>query len=200
VESSGLELVDEDVDALMGVQEDEVGELEELEEAELEELGEVPATDVSEAPAAAPPPSHGPQGPAGPTVEDIASQIEFGESHVSEPGLKEDLEIVSPFADMLSRFGEEDEKAPPPEEDFQPIKTSGRLEELKEEGLPVLYKPFQTEEVSSPEVIDASGPAGVIEEKDGISYVNADVKSPDEATEKTLDPGLKNLISQVTKK
>jgi hypothetical protein len=49
-------------------------------------------------------------------------------------------------------------------------------------------------------LLDSSGPAGIIEERDGVNYVNETVKSPDEETEKNLDPGLKNLVNAVIKK
>jgi hypothetical protein len=202
VESSGLELVDDDiVSAMSNVSaEDEIGELEELDDDELGELGE-PGTEnePGEEPA---PVSEAPAGPA--VLEDIASRIEFSETgeDADEEEIDGELEIVSPFATMLSRFDDDGVfRIAEDDDSTEKIKTSGRLEELNAEGMSLIYKPFQNEEVQSPELIDSSGPAGtIIEERDGVNYVNEIVKSPDEETEKSLDPSLKNLVNAVIKK
>jgi hypothetical protein len=200
VESSGLELVDDDIVSSMTnvSSEDEIGELEELDDDDLGELG----AEAEEKPAAV---TSTPETPAGqPTTEDIASKIEFSETgeDMDEEGIDGELEIVSPFATMLSRFDDDGVFRPSDNDDAtEHIKTSGRLEELNPEGMSLVYKPFQNEETHSPEMLDSSGPAGIIiEEKDGVSYVNETVKSPDEVTEKNLDPGLRNLVNSVIKK
>jgi DNA repair exonuclease SbcCD ATPase subunit len=198
MESSGLELVDDDIDTLMKPEgADEPEELEELGSDGLEPLEELDEAERVEDDV-----PHSPEeGAHGPTMEDIASQIEFGESKVEEKGLDSELEIVSPFSSMLSNFDKEaDDAAADDKTEEAPTKTSGRLEELAGEGMSLIYKPFQVEETSSPEVIDADGPAGVIQEKDGVNFVADEVKNPDSKTEKALDPGLKNLVNSVIKK
>jgi hypothetical protein len=169
-ESSGIELVD-DLDIPGSVQ--DADGIEELED--LEELGE------EEIAAEAPSKENAPQ------ATDIASQIEFGTSTVEEKeeSTNDDLEIASPFATILSRFDKNS-------------KTSG-LEELGSDGMSMVYKPFQAEETSSPELIQAAD-ASVIKEKDGVNYINEKVKTPDSETEKKLDPGLKNLVDSIIKK
>jgi hypothetical protein len=205
VESSGLELVDDDI-ASAGIDdaEDEVADLEELDDGDLEELGtEEPVSEepVPERPAADTPAAGAPVDQS--AMEDVASRIEFSETKEAEEEekIEGELEIVSPFATMLSRFGDDGIFKPVDDDDStEKIKTSGRLEELNAEGMSLVYTPFQSEEVHSPELLDSSGPAGIIEEKDGVNYVTEMVKSPDEATEKSLDRGLKNLVNAVIKK
>jgi hypothetical protein len=197
MESSGLELVDDDIDAIMKPESDEPEELEEIGSDGLEPLEPLEELDEAE-PAEE---MHSPEERSGPTMEDIASQIEFGESTVEEKDLDGELEIVSPFSSMRSQFEEIDvDELPAEKTEEVSTKTSGRLEELAGEGMSLIYKPFQAEETSSPEEIDAEGPAGVIQEKDGVAFVNEEVKNPDAKTEKALDPGLKSLVNQVIKK
>jgi hypothetical protein len=111
VESSGLELVDEDVDrALDGARaDDEPAALEELDEEdigtldeagepeELEELEEISADQQ--------------QGLSPLDIDNIASQIEFSDTVEAKDGdssLHEDLEIISPFTTMLSNITQEE--------------------------------------------------------------------------------------------
>jgi hypothetical protein len=100
VETSGLELVDEDVDLAMSMaqQNEDAGELEELDAADLEELVE------EEEPKKSPGASPAPEGPDS-DIAEIASQIEFSplpEEEDIENAIDTELEIVSPFATMLS--------------------------------------------------------------------------------------------------
>jgi hypothetical protein len=186
VESSGLELVDDiDMDSGAAGEEpetpDEVEELEDLEELEA-------------APAAF---------PGIPSNElDVASRIEFespgDDSAVEVSPVEPEFEIVSPFTDMLSKlddrenFKVEDETGPE-------TKTSGRLEELNADtSLSLVHVPFQNEEQGEPEELISIGP-GIIKQKNGVNYVDKKVKTPDEETAKSLDPGLKNLVDSVLK-
>jgi hypothetical protein len=104
VESSGIELEGEDIDKLikdMATDADEGEELEELEELE-EEPDSADEGDSSEV-----------QGDAGFNLAAYASEIEFSaapaETNEEEASLVEDLEVVSPFADMLSDLAAEEE-------------------------------------------------------------------------------------------
>jgi hypothetical protein len=178
VESSGLELVDDmDIPGPAGGGEpDFVEELEELEELET-----------------APAPVSFPLSEA-----DMASRIEFGSSGKEEEGeeLEEEIEIVSPFADMYSKFDDK-ETFRDDEEDTGTIKTSGRLEELNADySMSMVYKPFQYQDKGEPQELKSAGP-GIITQKNGIHYVDKKVKTPDDETFKTLDPGLKNLVDSV---
>jgi hypothetical protein len=98
----GVELAGEEIDRVMAVQDEgEPMELEELEELEdLEELDQ-PAGDAS------PPQSPGMNDMA---LADLASQIEFSSSPLKEEeedtAFEKELEIVSPFATILSRFSD----------------------------------------------------------------------------------------------
>jgi hypothetical protein len=195
VEKSGLELAD-DIDGVMGIRDDdEVGELEALEDGEdLEEVDEPESETESQG---------SPNQPRG--AADIASQIEFGASEGEEmdEGTEEDFEIVSPFATMLSRFDKNNDtvkssKEPEPKN----IKTSGKLEELSPDySMSLVYKPFQTEEKSSPDLLKplSAEEVSVIKEQNGVNYVDEKVKTPDAETEKKLDPGLRDLVDSVIK-
>lgn len=110
VESSGLELVDEDVDLALGgaradeepavleeLEEEDIGTLDEAgKPEELEELEEIPA---------------GRQEPSPLDIDSIASQIEFSDTEEAKDGdgslHDEDLEITSPFTTMLSNITQE---------------------------------------------------------------------------------------------
>jgi hypothetical protein len=183
VESSGLELVD-DIDMASGTAEEEPESLDEVEE--LEDLEELEA-----APAASP--------VILPNELDVASRIEFessGDDGAEASPVGPEFEIVSPFRDMLSKLGSrenfkvEDETEPE-------TKTSGRLEELNADvSLSLVHVPFQNEDLGEPEELNALGP-GIIKQKNGVSYVDKKVKTPDEETAKSLDPGLKNLVDSV---
>jgi hypothetical protein len=103
-----------------------------------------------------------------------------------------------------------------------------QLEEMDSRADSLIYKPFTVQEPARPEDLEAlqdrdreeeaaelteltdladingedtqeSLPKLIIEERDGISYVNKDLLSPDEETVEKLDPGFKNLINSVLK-
>ncbi|MDR2258008.1 MAG: hypothetical protein LBE14_02540 [Treponema sp.] len=115
VETSGLEMVDEGIDSAFTIPrpDDEPAELEELEElGELEELDEA----EEEAVEGFQEPEAGPREFSENDIAEVASQIEF--SPMAETGGAEDagqahddLEIVSPFATMLSNISISDDDA-----------------------------------------------------------------------------------------
>ncbi|MDR2158979.1 MAG: hypothetical protein LBP23_02805, partial [Treponema sp.] len=129
VETSGLELADEDIDAALNNArvDDEPAVLEELEEldeegtgapdqdGELEELEEIPADQ---------------QGLSPLDINNIASRIEFSDPVEAKDGdniLREDLEIISPFTTMLSNItqektGDGEEEIPGPSAEGRPDK------------------------------------------------------------------------------
>jgi hypothetical protein len=207
VETSGLELVDEDVDSVLHVMSDRGksdNDAEELEE--LEELDEEPAEET--------PAAH-----SGNTIEELASQIEFGPD-TTDPGteaadeqpLDTEFEIVSPFATILSELDKAETSAGKPKKgrkkrDRRTTDTKEtKLEELDTNyNMSLVYTPF-----SGKETINAEPLAGaenrhtespvVIEERDGVHYINEQVLNPGEEAEKQLDPEFKNLISSVLKK
>jgi hypothetical protein len=191
----------------------EFAEGEELEE--LEELGNVEEPDDAEEvlelddspaePVKTPPESRRPVL----ALNDIASQIEFGgtgheEHETEEAGLNKNLEIVSPFTTMFSRIDGRGSV-------FDTEHDEGTLEELEAEGLFLMYQPFQFRNEAiqdglldcgnsgEAEIITATeitGETEIIHEKDGINYVNTGA-APDETTERSLDPSLKNLVDSV---
>jgi hypothetical protein len=173
-----------------------VDETPDSDEAELEELDAEDLTDMPEAENELP--------EAKSEIEDLASKIEFSEpvNEIEEDDLDGELEIVSPFATMLSRFNDDGSFKANGEEDLS-IQTSGKLEELnKDYSMSLVYRPFQQpRETSSPvelETVDSA--VSLIKERDGVNYVNEKVKKPDNETEKNLDPRLKSLVNSVIKK
>ncbi|MDR2312972.1 MAG: hypothetical protein LBE02_00370 [Spirochaetaceae bacterium] len=180
VETAGLELVDE-MD--MGNRLEAEAELEDLDQVEELEEAEAGAGTSSQAPD---------------SQLDEVSLIEFSgaEKETEEPDFDEDFEIISPFTSMLSKFDDK-ETFKAEEEEPQAVKTSGKLEELVENSsMSLVHVPFQAEDQSEPEELAAVKP-GVIKYKNGISYVDEKVKTPDEETAKNLDQGLKNLVDSV---
>jgi hypothetical protein len=187
VETSGLELVDEDVDSVMNIMrsDEEIGDLEELEPEELEAMGE--------APAAAPPSP----------MDDLASRIEFSDSDDEDEDTDSfdmNIEIVSPFSDNR------EPKRPPAEAPQDPNKTL-KLEELESNyEMSLIYKPFSAADTSpgilehgnenSLETVKAES---IIEERDGIHYINESALDAAESETK-LDRDFKNLIDSVLKK
>jgi hypothetical protein len=197
---------------------DDSEQFEEFEEGEepeeLEELGNVEepndAEEVFELDDSPAEPAKTPSESRRPVLalNDIASQIEFGgtgydEHESEEAGLNENLEIVSPFTTMFSRIDSRGGI-------FDTELDEGALEELGAEGLFLMYQPFQFRNEAiqdglldcgnsgETEIIAATetGETEIIHEKDGITYVNTGA-APDEATERSLDPGLKNLVDSV---
>lgn len=160
----------EEVEELEGVETmdgEDIGELEELEEEEkveeLEALEEEPAA-------------------AAMGADEIASQIEFSPLEESEDTGEEsleELEIVSPFASMLSEFDQ-----------------AGKQLETLTVSASLLYTPFEAGGAPSG-TITAAQDDGIIETREGVSYVNEKALRPGEETEAALDPRFKGLIKSV---
>ncbi|MDR2701623.1 MAG: hypothetical protein LBB72_04250 [Spirochaetaceae bacterium] len=139
-------------------------------------------------------------------IADKASEIEFdvfkeqNNSLNKEDSLRDiatDVEIVSPLSEMLSPFEEKNNFYADDDGGGGETKTSGRLEELSSDfTMSLVYKPFQNEGAGEIQELPPAG-TGVIRQKNGVHYVNKDVKSPNVETVKTLDPGLKNLVDSV---
>jgi tetratricopeptide (TPR) repeat protein len=106
VETSGLEMVDEDIDSVLNMTrpDDEPAELEELEELDEAEDGEAEEVQAPEAGESVP------REMSEQDIAELASQIEFSPIKESDSAddagqvLDDDLEIVSPFATMLSNI------------------------------------------------------------------------------------------------
>jgi hypothetical protein len=62
-------------------------------------------------------------------------------------------------------------------------------------GVPLVYKPFHIEENREPESLDAY--TEVIEEKDGVHYINKNAFTPDKPALEALDPEFKDLVDSV---
>ncbi|MDR2020252.1 MAG: hypothetical protein LBQ14_05725, partial [Treponema sp.] len=192
VETSGLELVDEDIDSVMNIMrsDEEAGELEELEPEELEALGEAPPV-----PAAVPPSP----------MDELASKIEFSdldEEDEDTGAFDMNIEIVSPFS-PFSKDGEPDQAAKAPQDPNVTLK----LEELEPNyEMSLVYKPFSAAD-TSPGILENGGgnsleavkPESIIEERDGIHYINESALDAAE-NETKLDQDFKNLINSVLKK
>ncbi|MDR2184045.1 MAG: hypothetical protein LBO80_00030 [Treponema sp.] len=190
VETSGLELVDEDIDSVMNIMrsDEEVGELEELEPEELEAIGEFPAP----APAAAP----------SSLADDLASQIEFSDLDDEDEdtgSFDMNIEIVSPF----SRDREPDQAVVP-----QGSNKALKLEELEPNyEMSLVYKPFSATD-TSPGILENEGgnsleavkAESIIEERDGVHYINESALDFTAGNETKLDQDFKNLINSVLKK
>jgi hypothetical protein len=191
VETSGLELVDEDVDSVMNIMrsDEEIGDLEELEPEELETMGEAPAP----VPAAVPPS----------LIDDLASKIEFSDSDDDEDedtgSFDMNIEIVSPFSQ--NREFEQPAKAP------QASNKTLKLEELEPNyEMSLIYKPFSAADTSpgtlehgSENSLETARAESIIEERDGIHYINESALDAAE-NETKLDRDFKNLIDSVLKK
>jgi hypothetical protein len=89
-------------------------------------------------------------------------------------------------------------------------KTSGNpsyagVEETLTQGMSLIYKPFLIEDKSSPQSLELAAPSaevnapGIIEEREGVHYINREILSPNPEIEKTLDPDLKTLVDSVIK-
>ncbi|MDR3139884.1 MAG: hypothetical protein LBT95_09490, partial [Treponema sp.] len=241
VESSGLELVDEDFNsetaqplieketpAAAGADDqdkfpeelegfEELEELEPVEDAEeLEPIDEVPVPEDFSLPPAQ-------------DMNDMASEIEFGflpELEEDIPEGEEDLEIVSPFADIFSDFsdagGETEKQAPekePPENNREPSGDNSKkspqakinkagLEELENNSaMSLISKPFLFENRLNPEYLETledSAPAAlpaeeVIEERDGLPFINQASFYPPEDAGDIQDREFKDLVESVLK-
>ena len=131
-------------------------------------------------------------------ADDVAGKIEFGETGKADDDFEqiEEFVVVSPFTSMLSTFDNRGSfKAD--DDDGKRTKSPGRLEEL--DGgyfLPVIYKPFQNEDRSEPQELPSVASV-IIRQKNGVNYVDNKIKHPDSETNRSLDPGLKNLVDSV---
>ncbi|MCL1815330.1 MAG: hypothetical protein FWG27_05880 [Treponema sp.] len=169
---------------------DDAVQIEELEELDdgLEDLEELPEEPETKTPS------------AGVSQAEMLSKIEFDDTGKPEEEAAlddddDDFVVVSPFAGILSEFDDQDSFYAD-DDDSKNIKTSGRLEELTAGySMSVVYKPFQNEDRSEPQELQAV--SGVIKQKNGVSYVDKKAKTPDSETAKSLDPGLKNLVDSV---
>jgi hypothetical protein len=231
VESSGLELVDEDFDsALLGGANQEEGpaaaagtdaerpaeepeDLEELEE--MEELEEVEEPDTAEESEQTPEQD----------LDKLAHEIEFGPTPEPEEDIfdtdNEELEIVSPFADIFSNFSDADMEGQGPDEEegesfgedkkHPSAKMGGRkdnskkgvfLEELdNKSGMSLVYHSFFLGNNQTPEFLEVLRdplPA-VIEERDGLHFINRAVLYAPENAKPNLDPRFKDLVDSVLK-
>jgi hypothetical protein len=267
-EIGGVELTGEEIDKVMAAQDEgEPIELEELDEAEtgeteetgepeeLEELEELADLEELDQPAAAAPPSQ-PQEMSAIDLANLASQIEFSSSPLKEEdegdtALEKELEIVSPFATMLSRFsddggrdagteaepsfretGENSSKTEPsddtegekkkPEEENERVATVKRSESGLEtmhvqNGMSLIYKPFLYADFSDPRDLESLSDAPdenpaetatrpeedddtqVIEEHEGVHYINREILSSGLRTEEDLNLDFKDLVNSVIK-
>ncbi|MDR1863149.1 MAG: hypothetical protein LBQ67_04420 [Treponema sp.] len=177
-------------------------ELEELEE--IEEPEELEELEMDE-PAAAPES----------TIAALASQIEFSplpetDDAEQEQESLEELEIVSPFATMLSNFSEEDhqESITDPEDPTDEKENFDRgrreygpgfsyLEVLDGGGqTSLVYKPFMDGGTGNPPALEIYMPE-IIVERNGVSYVNEYILEPDQTPEEPLNRDFKELIDSV---
>jgi hypothetical protein len=65
-------------------------------------------------------------------------------------------------------------------------------------GLPLVYRPFLVEENSEPGFLDVYDE--VIEEKDGVHYINKNALTPDQTAPEALDPEFRDLVDSVLSK
>jgi hypothetical protein len=188
---------------------EEPEELEELEEFEpLEELEEVAGVeDLSKSPDFAAPDS--PQS----DLSALASEIEFSplmeETESPEEQPLSELEIVSPFATMLSDLSEinyDPEDLPDLEDsgngngqknrEKTAVKTS-KLEMLDGNyQMSLVYRPFMADDAGNPPDLIPQQDR-IIESRDGLHYISPAALHPDKKTEDTLDPEFKSLIESV---
>jgi hypothetical protein len=259
-EIGDIELTGTEIDKVMAVQDDgEPAELEELDELDEAETGESEKVDKTEEleeldqPAADDSPSKPPR-MSEMDLANLVSQIEFSSSPSKEEEdttLEKELEIVSPFATMLSDFSDDREdtgtEAPPletvenssktepsdnteegekkkPEEEEEKEKVAAAkrnesgLETLNvQHGMSLIYKPFLYADFSDPQDLESlpNDPekrppeirpsseeeynTDIIEEHEGVHYINREILNPDPQTEKGLNPDFKNLVDSVIK-
>jgi hypothetical protein len=209
---------------------DEPGELEELESLEeleeIEELGsgEMAEEEVFDRDSILP----------AKNINELASEIEFefqpeneDEAAPDEGALQSGVEVVSPFATMLSDFsdaGETADSGPEAEDEKKKLilHDEGKLEDLHADyHYSCFYRPFLLESACAPEVLEAAGeeteapelidlalePANgespvVLEERDGILYISDRILNPrpNTETEKKQDPDFKKLLDSVISK
>ena len=162
---------------------EELEELEELEEiSDIEDVNAVTELDEPDSDMAASAP---PDVSMQTELDMLASKIEFSTDIFSnieelEASLDADLEIVSPFASMLSSLGNKEDNLTEEDKGIPALQNSTEIQEGDE-------KP--------PEEINSDGE--VILEKNGINIINNGVLSPDEKTEENLDVEFKDLVDSV---
>ena len=162
---------------------DEVFELDDFEDLDELEVLEDPGEVGDEGPATESPGAEEPGEPPLNELAILASKIEFGTDDESESDgkdliLDEELEIVSPFASLLSSFGDSEleQLNENDEEDFFHKLDITGLSSAAAETTPLSEKPFEK-----------SGEKAA-EEQEDISFENIDVISADDIkTEETLD-------------
>jgi hypothetical protein len=64
-------------------------------------------------------------------------------------------------------------------------------------GLPLVYKPFLIEENGEPAFLDVYDEVEVIEEKDGVHYINKNMLTLDQPAPEALDPEFRDLVDSV---
>ncbi|GAB1483527.1 hypothetical protein MASR2M78_23430 [Treponema sp.] len=219
VESSGIELIDDNLDAVREFMDfDEPAELEELDGEDLEGLEEAEAE-----PSASEGKEQKELSPA--ELNAMALEIEFSPVASSSEEAIPDFVITSPFDSMISEYFEVDTPSRTvPQEELEALELAGR--KLAEESavipeeidslvdLPAVYSPFQsyldedppdleaaddespTEEAS--DLLDADEEA--IQTLDGIAYVADAALHGGILDNDRFDPDLKNLVDSVIKR
>ncbi|MDR1950485.1 MAG: hypothetical protein LBQ38_13930 [Spirochaetaceae bacterium] len=202
-----------------------VPEAEELED--LEELEELEETEIAEEAGSLTTGSGSPESEAA----NLASQIEFSplpEAETSDEESLAELEVVSPFDTMLSKFTEgpeEDQDAPLDEngeaelageyagkgpdekKNFPVTKTrhSHNLSIAKLESIDTNYhmflisKPFTAACPGTPPILETTQQGTVIEYRNGISYINQ-TAAADEEPEEPRNIEFKKLVESVLNK
>ena len=179
---------------------DEAEEIEELEELSEPEsfstsiTGEIASEEPSSTPSKTV--SHS-------ELDKLASQIEFSPvaelESLDEEGIEEDLEVVSPFSSMLSNFSDSE--------------SADELDQLPNDGLPLIASPFQNSHSNGkietlnaiPDDDDLPSKNNneivnkIIEEKEGLPYINQEALDSDEDNNLEIDKDLKNLVDSVIK-
>jgi hypothetical protein len=234
------ELAGSEIDKVMAQDEGEPVELEELEELDELDEGETgePGKTAEDSPS---------KSPAGPDLAALASQIEFSsspsEAEEDDIALEKELEIVSPFATMLSHFsGGEDkdtgtgELLPESSQNASKTEPSDGIKEGEKKkpggqkrsesgletlsvqpGMSLMSRPFLYEGFSDPQDLEGvpddfknslseTKPSekdinvkdiNVIEEHEGVHYINREILKPGLHAGKDLNPDFKNLVDSV---
>jgi hypothetical protein len=169
-------------------------------------------------------------------INDLASEIEFGfqpesedEAAPEEEALRPGVEVVSPFATMLSNFSDTGETAGGESADSEPgaekkkltLHNEGKLENLSAAYHDsFFYRPFLLESACAPEVLEAAGEEPespglidlaiertegeepvILEERDGILYISDRILNPPAREgDKKQDPDFKRLLDSIIEK
>jgi hypothetical protein len=188
VESSGLELVDEDIDqTIRSMHDGEYAELEELESMDKTETANV-----------SPGHSRFPEQ----DIAKLASEIEFSplsEAEENEEAIDATLEVVSPFSSILSSMDKTEEKA------GEAIELAAYPADL---SLSIAAHPFMLPVNDEPELLegpDTDDPSTVdqaadkvIVQHNGIHYINSDIINHE--TKTGLNNQFKELVESVLDK